>query len=105
METQDLIVLRHLKQHRHITSWEAITKYHITRLSAKIYNLRQLGYHINSVYEQNEETGANYVRYFLIREKNWSEDDLLDMDKERFTGLFDVSDEEYDMLEKQYQEM
>lgn len=105
METQDLIVLRHLKQHRHITSWEAITKYHITRLSAKIYNLRQLGYHINSVYEQNEETGANYVRYFLIREKNWSEDDLTEMSKERFTGLFDVSDEEYDMLEKQYQEM
>lgn len=105
METQDLIVLRHLKQHRHITSWEAITKYHITRLSAKIYNLRQLGYHINSVYEQNEETGANYVRYFLIREKNWSEEDFTNMDKERFTGLFDVSDEEYDMLEKQYQEM
>lgn len=105
METQDLIVLRHLKQHGHITSWEAITKYHITRLSAKIYNLRQLGYHINSVYEQNEETGANYVRYFLIREKNWSEEDFTNMDKERFTGLFDVSDEEYDMLEKQYQEM
>lgn len=105
METQDLIVLRHLKQHRHITSWEAITKYHITRLSAKIYNLREQGYTINSVYERNEETGANYVRYFLIRSKDWDEDDLTGMDKERFTGLFDVSDEEYDMLEKQYQEM
>lgn len=105
METQDLIVLNHLKQHRHITSWEAITKYHITRLSAKIYNLREQGYHINSVYERNEETGTNYVRYFLIRGKDWSEDDLTEMSKERFTGLYDVSDEEYEMLHKRMQEM
>jgi len=105
METQDLIVLRHLKQHRHITSWEAITKYHITRLSAKIYNLRQLGYNITSQYERNDETGANYVRYFLIREKNWSEEDLLSMDKEKFTGVYDISDEEYEMAHKEFQEM
>ena len=105
METQDLIILKHLKQHRHITSWEAITKYHITRLSARIYNLREQGYVINSVYERSEETGNNYVRYFLIRSKDWNEDNLTGMNKERFTGLFDVSDEEYEMLQKKYQEM
>ena len=39
--TQEDRVLRHLKQIGHITSWEAIKEYGITRLSAKIYNLRR----------------------------------------------------------------
>lgn len=69
METQDLTILNHLIKHHNITSWEAIQRYHITRLSAKIYNLRAIGYDIKSIYERNEETGANYVRYYLLGEK------------------------------------
>ena len=35
-------VRRHLLDHKTITSWEAITDYGITRLSAVIYDLRHL---------------------------------------------------------------
>ena len=65
METQDIKILNHLK-HDSITSWEAIQKYHVTRLSARIYNLKQMGYDISSIREQNDETGAHYARYFLL---------------------------------------
>ena len=105
METQDLIVLNHLKQHRSITSWEAIQKYRITRLSARIFNLRDKGYDIISIYETNEETGTRYARYTLLRSKDWSESDLYEMTKEKFTGRYAVTDEEYDMLVKGTQEM
>lgn len=40
-ESQTNQVLEHLEKYGTITSWEAITKYSITRLSACIYNLRR----------------------------------------------------------------
>lgn len=43
MDTQNIKILNHLK-HGSITSWEAIQKYHITRLSARVYELKQMGY-------------------------------------------------------------
>lgn len=39
--TQDEKILQHLKDYGEITSWEAITEYGITRLSAIIHRLRQ----------------------------------------------------------------
>lgn len=46
--TQEQMVLKHLKDYGSITSWEAIMEYGITRLSAKIYNLRKDGYKISN---------------------------------------------------------
>ena len=46
--TQDERVLRHLRDYGSITSWEAITEYGITRISARIFTLRQKGYNIES---------------------------------------------------------
>lgn len=37
--------------------------------------------------------------------RDWSEDDLYEMTKEEFLATFDVSDEEYEMLQKEMQEM
>ena len=68
-ETQKSVVLEHLKHNHSITSWGAIQEYHITRLSAVIYDLRHAGYDIKSVREYNPETGSPYARYFLIKEK------------------------------------
>ena len=65
MDTQNLKILNHLK-HDSITSWEAIQKYHVTRLSAVIYNLKEMGWDIRSVREENPETGSHYARYFLL---------------------------------------
>ena len=47
-ESQENIILNHLKKHKHITTWEAITKYRITRLSARIFELRENGHQIIS---------------------------------------------------------
>lgn len=105
METQIQKILNHLKIHKSITSWEAIQKYRVTRLSAVIFVLRERGYDIISNREYNEETGTNYARYVLMRSKNWSEEDLLDLSRDEFTARFEVADEEYEMLHKEMQEM
>lgn len=46
--TQEKLVLRHLEDFGSITTWEAIQEYGITRLSDKIYILRNKGIHIES---------------------------------------------------------
>ena len=106
METQIQKILNHLKIHKSITSWEAIQKYRVTRLSAVIYILRhEKNCDIKTINEYNEETGTNYARYVLMRSKDWSEEDLLDLSKDEFTARFEVADEEYEMLHKEMQEM
>lgn len=44
--TQEDRVLRHLQDRGSITSWEAIQQYGITRIHAKIFNLKAKGYEI-----------------------------------------------------------
>lgn len=53
--TQKDRVLRHLKDHKKITSLEAFQDYGITRLSAVIFDLRKLGHQIETEYT----TGVN----------------------------------------------
>lgn len=65
---QDERVLRHMKAFQGITSWEAFTDYGITRLSAKIYNLREKGYKIKGEWvERTNRFGepVRFKRYFL----------------------------------------
>ena len=40
--TQEQMVLEYLKENGSITTWEAYSKLYITRLSAKIYDLKKL---------------------------------------------------------------
>lgn len=47
-ETQEEEILNHLIHFGSITSWEAITEYGATRLSAIIYNLKNKGYNIKT---------------------------------------------------------
>lgn len=61
-------VLKHLKEHGAITSWDAISLFGITRLSAVIFRLRNKGYKI----ETENATGKNrygesvtYAKYTL----------------------------------------
>ena len=59
-------VLDHLKKWKSITSWEAISKYRITRLAAVILMLRD-EYEIVSLKET--KAGKNWVRYVLLGKK------------------------------------
>ena len=64
-KTQLLQVLDHLLEYKTITSWEAIQKYGITRLSGYILLLRQKGFYIDTVSKRNAENTGNYGLYIL----------------------------------------
>ena len=63
-KTQENQILNHLKKHKFITSWEAIQEYRITRLSARIYELREKGYQI--ITKNITENGKTFAEYSLI---------------------------------------
>ena len=62
-------ILRHLKRYGSITEPVARNKYHTSRLSAIIFNLRRQGYTIHTeMCTGRDEFGKNtYAKYFLIR--------------------------------------
>ena len=66
-QTQENQILNHLKQHKFITSWEAIQEYRITRLSARIYELRERGHNI--ITKNVSENGKRFAEYSLIKLK------------------------------------
>ena len=66
-QTQENQILNHLKKHKFITSWEAIQEYRITRLSARIYELRERGHNI--ITKNVSENGKRFAEYSLIKLK------------------------------------
>lgn len=62
------MVKKYLIEKGSITSWEAITKFRATRLSAIIYNLRDRGYDIET--EMHHQDGTPYAKYILRGEPN-----------------------------------
>lgn len=66
-EAQWKKVLDYLKKHhRGITSMRAFWRFRITRLSARIYDLREKGYLIHTFKEPNTFTVGTHARYVLI---------------------------------------
>jgi len=71
-ENQHTQVLRHLQEYGSITSMDAFTKYHITRLSSIIHNLRKRGYDIRTLMIDGKSAlGASckYAKYIYTEEK------------------------------------
>lgn len=69
--TQERMVYEHLLTHGSITSMEAFSLYKITRLSDRIFRLRQKGEAIDTVDEKTTVNGrpCTYRRYFLKKER------------------------------------
>ena len=61
--SQRSAVLQHLLEHGTITSWEAIKEYGATRLSAIIYDLRDMGYDIGGDMVESTNRFGNPVRF------------------------------------------
>lgn len=61
--TQNEMILLHLKQHGSITPLDALGAYGCFRLSGRIFELRSMGYDIETVNETKD--GKTYARYFL----------------------------------------
>ena len=105
---QHYLIIKYLKQYRYITPMDAFNGLGITKLATRISELRRKGYTFADDWvEDTNRFGekVRYKKYSLVRTRDWSEDDLLYLSKEQFTARFDVSDEEYEMLNKKFQEM
>lgn len=70
MNSHRLQILKFLRDTNNgITSWEAITQFGCTRLAARIADLKDEGFRIETTMEKNEIHGKRYARYFLLGEK------------------------------------
>ena len=63
--SQNYKILKHLLDHGTITTFDAFTKYRITRLSGRIFDLKELGVNIESniVYKKTEGETVHYAVY------------------------------------------
>lgn len=66
MESQKLKILEYMKEHGAITPMEALSEFGCFRLSARIHDLRAMGYSINTV--QVVSNGKWFARYYLESE-------------------------------------
>lgn len=69
--SQNQQILNHLAKYGSITPKQAMDRYGIMRLGARIYDLKELGYKIDMVMERgNNRNGRpiSYARYFLRKE-------------------------------------
>lgn len=67
--TQNTKVLNYIREHGSITSMEAFTELGITRLSGRIYDLKQDGHIIKSAMEEHVNKAGEktrYARYSLV---------------------------------------
>jgi hypothetical protein len=72
MATKTQKVLDYLLSGKSITSWDAIQKFHATRLSAIIFKLKKKGYPIASSLEYDIDKDGNPVKYsvYWMEKKN-----------------------------------
>ena len=63
--TQAQTILRHIKSLGSISPQEAFRDYQITRLSARILDLKKAGYRIETEMREHPLTGTRYARYHL----------------------------------------
>ena len=71
-ESQNQMVLSHMTKLKTITRIEAFECYGITRLSARIYDLRERGHKIGMVWEESVNrygTPVRYGKYFIEKTK------------------------------------
>ena len=67
--TQHTNILHHLRTTKGITVREAMIEYHISSLTKRIHELRELGYDILSTVKRHPVTGQRYTRYTLLSEE------------------------------------
>ena len=67
--TQKETVVKYLRNHRKgLTSMKAFWLFRITRLGARIHELRRKGYVIQTMMEDNKFCPGQHARYVLLKE-------------------------------------
>ena len=65
--SQNKMILNYLKTHkRGLTPIDALQKFGCFRLSARIADLKELGYDIRTDMEDNKNNRGRHARYFLM---------------------------------------
>ena len=64
--SQSKQILDYLQSGNALTPLEALRKFNCLRLGARIYDLRQKGYVINSLIIKDDISGKRYARYSLV---------------------------------------
>jgi len=64
-DCQNRMILRHLIKYGSITQEEAVDRYKVYRLSARIANLREMNVNIATFFEENKGRRGQHARYFL----------------------------------------
>lgn len=72
LSRQSRLVLAHLRNGSHLTSWQAEGVYRIRRLASRIDELRAAGYEVGKETD-SDATGQRYTRYFLSSRQMRSE--------------------------------
>lgn len=68
MDTQNKMILHHLRTQRSLTPMHALEFYGCFRLAARIHDLRELGHHIEMNLVVDERLGTRFGEYTLIKE-------------------------------------
>ena len=66
--TQAETILRHIKSLGSISPQQSYRDYQITRLAARILDLKKAGYRIETEMREHPLTGTRYARYTLVME-------------------------------------
>ena len=64
-EKQTTLVLNHMRQYRSISPIKAFVHYQITRLAARVFELRSQGYLIETIMKKSSPNGRKYAHYRL----------------------------------------
>jgi len=67
MESQNRMILQHLKEHKSITALEALSEYRCFRLAARIKNLRDDGHYIHTEMIDLPRGGQRIAQYTMIK--------------------------------------
>ena len=63
--SQNAAVLRHMETVGPIDTWTAITEYRVTRLPARISDIKRLGFEIDGEWKRDPLTGKRWKAYRL----------------------------------------
>jgi hypothetical protein len=68
LKTQHETILNHLRLTKGLTVREALVDYSIQSFTARITELRKMGYNIRGIKGKHPVTGQRYTRYVLLDE-------------------------------------
>ena len=65
MKSQEQQILEHLQKGKSLTAMEALAKFGVFRLAARVRDLRASGHPVRTIMETDKRTGKRWARYWM----------------------------------------